>query len=136
MTFDGGTVIADLLADLRLRGVEVQAVNGALRVTGRQAAYTAAVKAQLIQLKPEILSHFEREREASEATYEREERAWAVQYGCALACAFGYSDALVRRAEEALRFRPARAPFSIGPHAIVVSLGNGIEARIYRARRA
>ena len=91
-------MIAELLEELRARGIELHANGATLRVVGSKGAYSAAIRARLLASKPEILEHLRRVEESAAARYDREERAWAAEYLAHLAVARGYSEELARAA--------------------------------------
>ncbi|MGO8999179.1 MAG: hypothetical protein ACLQVI_38125 [Polyangiaceae bacterium] len=126
-------MIAELLEELRARGIELHANGATLRVVGSKGAYSAAIRARLLASKPEILEHLRRVEESAAARYDREERAWAAEYLAHLAVARGYSEELARAAATIVAKAPPRATFRIGREAIVISMGEGLEVRVHRA---
>ena len=125
-------MIAELLEELRARGIELRASGATLRVVGSKGAYSAAIRARLLASKPEILEHLRREEDAAAASYAREERAWAARYVASLALARGYGHELAGVAATIVGRAPACAPFHVESERIVVAMGEGREVRIHR----
>jgi hypothetical protein len=125
-------MIAALLEELRGRGIELRVDGSRLKVSGDAQAYSPAVRAMLLALKPEIVAHLRREAVTSNETYERDVRAWEKDYVTHLARGRGYPEGLVRVAVEVVTKRPTGQPISVGAEMIVVSMGEGLEVRIHR----
>jgi hypothetical protein len=128
-------VIAELIEELRARGIELRASGATLRVVGSRGAYSAAIRARILANKPEILEHLRREEEIAAASYAREERAWAARYVASLALARGYGHELAGVAATIVGRAPACAPFHVESERIVVAMGEGREVRIHRTRQ-
>jgi hypothetical protein len=128
----GVDVIAALLDSLRERGIELRVDGSRLKVSGDARAYSPALRAKLLALKPEIVAHLQRDAEASGESYEHAVRAWESEYVTHLARGRGYAEDLVSVALEIASKRPHGEPFSVGANLIVVSMGEGREVRIHR----
>jgi hypothetical protein len=129
-------MIAELLVELRARGIELHANGATLRVVGSKGAYSAAIRARLLANKPEILEHLRREEEIAAASYAREERAWAASYVASVAVARGYSEELARVAAHVVAKAPSRAPLWIHRDVIVIAMGDGLEVRVHRVSQS
>ena len=129
-------MIAELLEELRGRGIELRVDGTRLRVLGEKSAYSPALRAKLLALKPEIVAHLRGEAEDSATKYERDVRAWEVEYVAHLARARGYSAEAAKLAAEIVSKRPKGMSFSVGAELIVVSMGAGCEVRVRRLRQA
>ena len=125
-------MIAALLEELRGQGIELRVDGSRLKVSGDAQAYSPAVRAKLLALKPEIVAHLRRDAETSNETYERDVRAWEKDYVGHLARGRGYAEELVRVAVDVVTKRAKGQPFSVGAELIVVSMGEGLEVRIHR----
>lgn len=125
-------MVAALVRDVRARGLKLGLNGSKLRVSGDPAAYPPALRAMLLANKAEIVEYLHREEDDARAAYDRDERAWAVQYLEHLAVARGYSREVARVAADVVRRAPPRSPFRVERDMIVIVMGEGAEVRVHR----
>ena len=125
-------MVAALVRDVRARGLKLGLNGSKLRVSGDPAAYPPALRAMLLANKAEIVEYLHREEDDARAAYDRDERAWAVQYLEHLAVARGYSREVARVAADVVRRAPPRATFRVERDMIVIVMGEGAEVRVHR----
>ncbi len=125
-------MVAELVRDVRARGLHL-ALNGSrLRISGDPAVYTHAVRATLLANKADIVAYLRGEEAAARTAYDRDERAWAAKYLEHLAVARGYCRELARIAADVVHRAPPRSPFRVERDLIVIVMGEGLEVRVHR----
>ena len=128
-------VLAELLAEVRAKGLELRVDGSRLKVSGDPRAYSRALRSRLLALKREIVEHLRNEQERGAASYARDERAWASRYLTHVALARGYDETLARVAAAIVAKAPPRAPFHVERDQIVIGMGEGLEVRVHRVHQ-